>query len=103
MSPAEQDVIGPSAPTGRPARPARPGPGGITYADRRQQFAEVPDSVSGRCLFADGPDGINAALARLPLYSAAKTVVSLVPGVGRSTFDLERVADPYELEEVDFA
>ena len=71
--------------------------------DRRQQFAEVPDSVSGRCLFADGPDGINAALARLPLYAVAKKVVSLVPGVGRSTFDLERVADPYELEEVDFA
>jgi len=63
----------------------------------------VPDSVGGRCLFADGPDGINAALARLPLYAAAKTVVSLVPGVGRSTFDLEGVADPHELEDVDFA
>lgn len=77
--------------------------GWTTYADRRRQFAEVLGSVGGRCVFADGPGGANAALARLPQYAAAKKVVSLVPGVGRSTFDLEGVADPHELEDVDLA
>ncbi len=36
-------------------------------------------------------------------YSTAKKTVSCVEGVGESTFDLSRVEDPHELEDVDYA
>jgi L-lactate dehydrogenase complex protein LldG len=74
----------------------------ITYADRPRQFAELVESVGGRCLFAQDPDEVNAALEALPAYREAKRIVSLVEGVGRGNVDLDAIEDPHELEDLDF-
>lgn len=75
----------------------------IEYSDRLKQFAELVASVGGSCLFVEGGEAINAALAELPAYGAAKRIVSIVAGIGRGNVDLDAIADPHELEDVDFA
>jgi L-lactate dehydrogenase complex protein LldG len=39
----------------------------------------------------------------LPVCAQAKQVVSTIPGVGKSTVDLNAIDDPHKLEDVDFA
>lgn len=75
----------------------------ITYPDRRRQFAEVLQSVGGQCIFVEDLDPLNRSLADMPAYASARRVVSLVPGAGRSDIDLDSVAHPHLLEDVDFA
>jgi L-lactate dehydrogenase complex protein LldG len=86
-----------------PAELPDPSGRGITYADCPRQFAAVLEAVGGRCLFAADLAAVNQALAGLTEYATAKTVVSLVPGVGAANVDLNSVADPHELAGVDFA
>lgn len=76
---------------------------GITYPDRRRQFAAMLESVGGRCVFVADVEQLNRALADLPAYADAKKVVSLLPGIGTPNVDLDAVADPHDLEDVDFA
>ena len=87
--------------------PPRPLPeldqGWIEYADRPKQFADLLASVGGRCLFVESGEALNAALEALPAYGEAKKIVSLVAAVGRGNVDLDAIADPHELEDVDFA
>lgn len=75
----------------------------IAYADRPRQFAEMLESVGGRCLLVENRSAIDAALETLPAYREAKKIVSLVAGVGRANVDLNEIADPHELEDLDFA
>ncbi|HEX4130750.1 MAG TPA: LUD domain-containing protein [Pirellulales bacterium] len=75
----------------------------IAYPDRAAQFAAMLEFVGGCCVRVEGVEQLNAQLAELPVWNDAKKTVSLVEGVGRSTFDLAAVADPHELEDVDFA
>jgi L-lactate dehydrogenase complex protein LldG len=75
----------------------------IRYEDSRRQFADVLESVGGRCVVAADEAHINCELAALPAYQQAKQICSLVPGVGSGNVDLAAVADPHELESVDFA
>lgn len=75
----------------------------ITYADRRQQFVSTLEFVGGRCLFVPSIAAINDELAQLPAYTNAKQIVSLLPGVGAANVELDKIADPHELETVDFA
>lgn len=72
----------------------------IRYPDLRKRFAESVAEVGGRCILARG--SLQEELAKLPEYTAAKKVVSLVPGVARANVDLEAVADPHQLRDVDF-
>lgn len=74
-----------------------------TYADRLAQFTAALESVGGRCVKVANTDDLNARLAELPAWTSARKTLSLVPSVGHSTFDLDAVADPHELEDVDFA
>lgn len=74
-----------------------------TYADRPRQFAQALAGVGGRCELVDSPVAINALLAELPAYTAARQIVSLVPGVGAANVFLESIDDPHALETVDFA
>jgi hypothetical protein len=74
-----------------------------TYPDCRRQFAAVLASIGGRCLFVKDLSQLNQALVDLPPYAVAKQVVSLVPGAGRPTVDLDAVADPHHLADVDVA
>jgi L-lactate dehydrogenase complex protein LldG len=77
--------------------------GWIVYPDRRRQFAELLESVGGRCVFVAGLEQLRHAVAELPVHAAAKCIVSLVPGVGRANVDLDAIADPHQLEDIDFA
>ena len=75
----------------------------IEYDDRSRQYAVAVESVGGRCLFVESPAAVNAALEDLPAYREAKKSVSLVEGIGGSNVDLNAIADPHELEDLDFA
>ena len=72
----------------------------VRYPDVRERFAKSVIEVGGRCVFVEGP--VEAALARIPEYAAARKVVSLVPGVARANVNLEQVSDPHDLHDVDF-
>lgn len=74
----------------------------ITYKNRRKQFAEVLQFVGGQCVFVERRDQIGAVVAQHPAFAAAKKFVSHVPEVA-ANLDLNTVADPHELEDVDFA
>lgn len=73
------------------------------FADPRRQYAEVLAAVGGRCVLAKTADEAHADLEAFDPYRTAAKTVSLVPGIGRSTFDLAQVTDPHDLEDVDFA
>ena len=74
--------------------------GAVRYPDVRDRFAKSVVEVGGRCIFVEGP--LEDALATIPEYAGAKTVVSLVPGVAKATVDLGAVLDPHQLHDVDF-
>lgn len=73
------------------------------YDDPQRKFAEVLNSVGGRCVLVNSVEEACADLRHFEPYSSARKSVTLVPGVGKSTFDLAIVSDPHELEDVDFA
>ena len=73
------------------------------YPDPVAQFAEVLESVGGRCVKAADREAANAELAKVAAYAEAKKFVSLVPGIGEPNVDLEAIDDPHDLEDVDFA
>lgn len=73
------------------------------YADARDHFTKVLTAVGGRCVVVRDVAAASAYVATLPEYAAAKVTCSLVPGIGTTSFDLSRIADPHGLEEVDFA
>jgi len=75
----------------------------VTYDDGLEQFSATLTAVGGQCEVVQNLDEINAKLHETPEYSKAKVVCTLMPGVGRSHLDLDQVADPHELEDVDFA
>jgi L-lactate dehydrogenase complex protein LldG len=75
----------------------------IEYDDRSRQFRAAVESVGGQCLFAESLAAVNVALEELPAYREAKKSFSLVDGVGRSNVDFSAIADPHELEDLDFA
>ena len=73
------------------------------YDDPQRHFAEVLKGVGGRCVLVNSIEEACADLKHFEAYAAARKTVTLVPGVGKSTFDLSSVSDPHELEDVDFA
>ncbi|MGH7200772.1 MAG: LutC/YkgG family protein, partial [Planctomycetaceae bacterium] len=75
----------------------------ITYPDPRTQFSEMLAAVGGRCVVVKDVGEIDGVLSDLPAYVAADTVLSRVPGVARSDVDLDAIADPHELADLDFA
>jgi L-lactate dehydrogenase complex protein LldG len=74
----------------------------ITYEDRPKQFAAALEFVGGRPVFVASRDDLAGVLASHPAFAGAKKVVSHVDPV-RGNVDLSAVADPHELEDVDFA
>lgn len=74
----------------------------ITYPDKRKQFAEALQFVGGKCVFVERRDQISEVLTQHPAFAAAKKTVSHVAEVP-GNLDLNAVADPHELEDVDFA
>lgn len=100
--PARDEILG-ALRAAAPAEVRLPDLGALEatrYPDLRKRFAESVAEVGGRCILARG--SLQEELAKLPEYTAAKKVVSLVPGVARANVDLEAVADPHQLRDVDF-
>ena len=75
----------------------------IRYDDPLRQFSTVLESVGGRCVVARDHGEINRELATMPAYQEARQICSLVPGIASGNVELAALADPHELETVDFA
>jgi L-lactate dehydrogenase complex protein LldG len=73
------------------------------YADRRQQFASVIESVGGLVVAVRDVAELNEQLGMLPACAEARNILSLVPGVGQSNVDLAGVGAPHDLADVDVA
>lgn len=74
----------------------------IRYDDPLAQFQNVLESVGGKALVVQGSDGLAQALSEIAVYKNAQKTVSCVEGLVGSV-DLQRVEDPHQLEDVDFA
>lgn len=74
----------------------------IEYSDRATQFAESLKFVGGKCVFIDDRRQLTEKLAEHPAFGSAKKIVSLIPEVPGNV-DLNSVADPHALEDIDFA
>jgi L-lactate dehydrogenase complex protein LldG len=72
------------------------------FADPRAQFAEVLEAVGGRCLCAADLQEVNHQLGQLPAFQEARLIGSSVAGIDRVNTDVNSVADPHELEKLDF-
>jgi L-lactate dehydrogenase complex protein LldG len=75
----------------------------IRYADPRKQFSTALEFVGGYCLMAGDLQEAHQKLADLPAYQEAQQICSLVPALDEGNVDLSAIADPHELESVDFA
>jgi len=78
-------------------------PEGMRFPDPVAQFLESVKAVGGASARVADAAALQAALSALPVWAEAKKTVSLVPGAGRSTLDLDAVDDPHQLEGVDVA
>lgn len=91
----------------RAAPPARPLPEwtgrALRYADPVTQFLEAVQGVGGSSLRVPDLAAADGALAGMEVWARARKVASLVPGVGRSSFDTEAVAEPHQLEGLEVA
>ncbi len=75
----------------------------ITFPDRVQHYSETLRSVGGTCIEVGDLDELREELKKLEPLAKAKKVYSALPDVAPSTFEMEQVADPHELEDVDVA
>ncbi|MDZ4821440.1 MAG: LUD domain-containing protein [Planctomycetota bacterium] len=85
------------------ALPELPGAGGITYVDRVAQFESILTSVGGQFIRVADRRQILPQLQNLPAFSDAKKICSLIAEVPSLGCEIDNVADPHDLEDVDFA
>ena len=76
---------------------------GVTFADPLAQLARSVVAVGGACVRVADLAAAGDAVAALPQATVAKTVVSLVAGVGQPNVDLTAIDDPHMLEGLDLA
>ncbi len=79
----------------------------ITFADPRQQFSAVLESVGGRAVFVPNLAAINAELSAIPAWKEARKIVATVDGIESTStqqqVDLQQIDDPHVTEDIDFA
>lgn len=75
----------------------------ITYPDRAQQFTEVLTAIGARVVAVPDIAAVQRDLDQHDLYAQAQQICALVPGIARANVDLNALADPHELEAIDFA
>lgn len=75
----------------------------ISYPDKTQQFAELVQSVGGRCVVVPDTATADIELRQFEPYLRAKRIFSNVAGLGNNNVDLEAVPDPHDLEDLDVA
>lgn len=74
-----------------------------TFEDPFSRFCEVLLTVGGICHRVPDISAANDKLQEIAEWQDARVRVSVVDGVGDSSFDLSAVDDPHDLENVDFA
>jgi L-lactate dehydrogenase complex protein LldG len=74
----------------------------IRYDDPFAQFARTLESVGGRCVRVATVDEVATTLATDPKFAEATRIASRVPYVHGSV-QLDDIADPHELESLDWA
>jgi L-lactate dehydrogenase complex protein LldG len=79
------------------------GEAATVYDDPRRHFAEVLSGVGGEAVFVPNRAAADKQLEMLPPWASAAKRCTLVEGVGATNFDLARVTDPHDLEDIDFA
>lgn len=82
--------------------PSHDGPW-TTYADPREQFVKVLESVGGTATMIADESAVAEQLSRQPSFSTAKQIFSAVAGVEEANVDLASIDDPHDLESLDFA
>ncbi len=85
-------------------RAAPPGPPlpvldrvGVSFPDLPARLGEAVAAVGGVMIRVADLAAADAALRALPVHRDARSVASLVPGVGAATLDAAAVRDPHEL------
>ncbi len=91
----------------RAAPPATPIPEwtgrAMRFDDPVSKFLEMVKAVAGTPLRVPDLAAADAAVRGLDAWKRARSTVSLVPGVGRSTVDLDAVAAPQDLRDLEVA
>ncbi|QDT36741.1 LutC/YkgG family protein [Stratiformator vulcanicus] len=75
----------------------------LTFEDPLARFEEVLNSVGGELFAVPTIESIDEKLGENAAFTDAKNRVSLVEGAGSPTIDIHQVADPHQLDDVDFA
>jgi len=78
-------------------------PVALTYEDPEAQFAETFTRVGGMFFRVADVAELDSTLRKLEPYIQARRIVSLVPGTGSSTVDVDQMKQPHELLGVDVA
>jgi L-lactate dehydrogenase complex protein LldG len=84
------------------ARPALDGVG-AGFPDLAATFVGAVAAVGGTAVRVADRAAAEQALRALPVHQAARRMVSLAAGVGRSSLDPVAIKDPHELEGLDLA
>lgn len=72
----------------------------VTYDDPVAQFLTITELIGGRALVVADCAAAHRELANLAGYTSDAAQVSLVPGVGTSTIDVETTETPHELADL---
>lgn len=79
----------------------------ITFADPRQQFSAVLESVGGRAVSVPTLEAITVELATIPAWKDARKVVTTFETIETVStqlrVDLQQIDDPHLTEDIDFA
>lgn len=76
---------------------------GIMFADPREQFISVLESVGGRASVASDLVDATSFIRTLPIVQEAKSIVSLIDDVDLGNLSLGSVKEPHDLAGVDVA
>jgi L-lactate dehydrogenase complex protein LldG len=86
-----------------PPRPLPEEPAAITWPDPVAQFVETANAIGAPAARVPDLAALDGAIQGLEVWKKAEKTVSLVPGAGRSTFEVAAARDPHELEGIDVA
>ncbi|MCA9095492.1 MAG: LUD domain-containing protein [Planctomycetaceae bacterium] len=75
----------------------------IQYPDLARQFADSLASVGGKCVALPSLADLSTALAGESFFSSAKKICSCLPNGALGNVQLDDVADPHDLQDIDVA
>ena len=90
---------------GKPEEVSLPSAGGLgtIYDDPVAQYCEMLEKVAGNAIRVTDQEALTGALTKLEVYQSAHRVYSALPDICPSTVQLDEVADPRELDQLDLA